>query len=92
LEAEEKKLAAGTSTSFQVFQTQRDLAQARTNELRALLDYNTSLVDFEALQEAAASGGGSTVVVGSPAPAAPTNSAPGPTITTTSAQQGQFTP
>lgn len=90
LEAEEKKLAAGTSTSFQVFQSQRDLSQARTNELRAILDYNRSLVDFEALQEAAISGGGSTVVVGSPAPVAPTNSAPGPTITTTSAQQGQF--
>ena len=30
LEAEEKKFAAGMSTSFEVFQAQRDLAQART--------------------------------------------------------------
>ena len=39
LEAEEKKFAAGMSTSFLVFQAQRDLAQARNTELRAVLDY-----------------------------------------------------
>ena len=33
LEAEQRKFAAGTSTSFIVFQAQRDLAQARNNEL-----------------------------------------------------------
>lgn len=52
LDAEERKLAAGTSTSFFVFQAQRDLAQARTNEVRAILDYQRSLVDFETVQEA----------------------------------------
>ena len=51
LEAEEKKFAAGIQTSFFVFQAQRDLAQARTNEIRAIADYNKSLVDFEAVQE-----------------------------------------
>jgi outer membrane protein len=51
LEAEEKKLAAGIQTTFFVFQAQRDLAQARTNEVKALLDYNKSMVDFEAVQE-----------------------------------------
>jgi len=51
LEAEEKKFAAGTQTSFFVFQAQRDLAQARTNEVRAILDYNKSQVDFEAAQQ-----------------------------------------
>lgn len=51
LEAEEKKLAAGIQTTFFVFQAQRDLAQARTNEVKAILDYNKSLVDFEAVQE-----------------------------------------
>jgi outer membrane protein TolC len=51
LEAEEKKAAAGTSTSFFVFQAQRDLAQAQNNELRATLDYNKSVVDFETVQE-----------------------------------------
>ena len=51
LEAEEKKFAAGIQISFFVFQAQRDLAQARTNEIRAISDYNKSLVDFEAIQE-----------------------------------------
>jgi len=50
LEAEEKKQAAGMSTSFFVFQAQRDLAQARTQEIQAIADYNKSLVDFEAVQ------------------------------------------
>jgi outer membrane protein TolC len=51
LDAEEKKFAAGIQTSFFVFQAQRDLSQARTNEVRAIGDYNKSLVDFEAVQE-----------------------------------------
>ena len=53
LDAEEKKFAAGIQISFFVFQAQRDLAQARTNEIRAMADYNKSLVDFEAVQETA---------------------------------------
>lgn len=52
LEAEERKFTAGTSTSFFVFQAQRDLSQARNTELRAILDYNRSLVDFQTVQEA----------------------------------------
>jgi outer membrane protein TolC len=52
LDAEERKFMAGTSTSFFVFQAQRDLSQARGNELRAILDYNRSLVDLETVQEA----------------------------------------
>jgi outer membrane protein TolC len=52
LEAEEKKFAAGMSTSFEVFQAQRDLSQARSNELRAVLDYDKSQVDFETVQVA----------------------------------------
>ena len=51
LDAEEKKFAAGIQISFFVFQAQRDLAQARTDEIRAISDYNKSLVDFEAVQE-----------------------------------------
>jgi outer membrane protein TolC len=51
LDAEQRKLAAGTSTNFQVFQAQRDLSQARTNEIRAILDYQQSVVDFETVQE-----------------------------------------
>ena len=50
LEAEEKKLAAGMSQSFFVFQAQRDLSQARTTEIQAIADYNKSVVDFETVQ------------------------------------------
>ena len=52
LDSESKRLDVGMSTSFLVIQAQRDLAQARTNELGAVLAYDLSLVDFEALQEA----------------------------------------
>ncbi len=58
LEAEQKKFAVGMSTSFLVFQAQRDLANARNGELRAILDYNRALVDFEAVQETSLTGGG----------------------------------
>lgn len=51
LDAEQRKFAAGTSTNFLVFQAQRDLAVARNNELRAILDYNLSKVDLETVQE-----------------------------------------
>jgi outer membrane protein TolC len=47
LRAEEKKLAAGLSTSYTVLQHQRDLAAARTNELRSLADYNLSLARLD---------------------------------------------
>jgi len=52
LDAERKRFEVGMSTSFLTIQAQRDLAQARTNELSAVLAYDLSLVDFEALQEA----------------------------------------
>jgi outer membrane protein TolC len=51
LEAEQKKLAAGMSTTFFISQFQRDLAQARVIEIQAIADYNKSLVDFQAVQE-----------------------------------------
>ena len=50
LEAEQKKFAVGLSTSFEVVQAQRDLAQARNSELQAVIDYVQSLVTFEAVQ------------------------------------------
>lgn len=52
LEAEEKKFQAGMTTSFLVFQAQRDLNQARNSELQALLDYDKAVVDFQTAQEA----------------------------------------
>ncbi len=63
LQAEQRKFAAGTSTSFFVFQAQRDLAQAQNNELRATLDYSKSLVDFETVQESSLGGGSGTITV-----------------------------
>ena len=50
LEAEKKKLDAGTSTSFIVLQLQSNLTAARSAEIRALADYNedlTLLAQFE---------------------------------------------
>jgi outer membrane protein TolC len=52
LDAEQKRFSVGMSTSFLVIQAQRDLTQARTNELAAVLAYNLALVDFEAIQQA----------------------------------------
>jgi HAE1 family hydrophobic/amphiphilic exporter-1 len=52
LDAERKRFEVGMSTSFLTIQAQRDLAQAKTNELGAVLAYDLSLVDFDALQEA----------------------------------------
>jgi outer membrane protein TolC len=43
LDAEQKKLASGKSTSFVVLQLQRDLTSARSEEIRALADYNQAL-------------------------------------------------
>ena len=65
LEAEQKKFAAGMSTTFFVLQAQRDLAQARDAELSAILDYTRSLVDFETVQQAPTYGGGGGLVISS---------------------------
>jgi outer membrane protein len=43
LDAEEKKLANGKSTSFQVLQLQRDLTTAEASEISAKSDYNKEL-------------------------------------------------
>jgi outer membrane protein TolC len=50
LEAEQKRMTVGLSTTFQLFQAQRDLARQRQQELNAIIDYNRSLVNFEAVQ------------------------------------------
>ena len=52
LDAEGKRFDVGISTNFLVIQAQRDLAQAKTSELAAILAYALALVDFEALQQA----------------------------------------
>ncbi len=63
LDAEEKKFAAGMSTNFLVTQAQRDLALAEVAEIRAIADYNKSLVDFQRVQEAGLSGGNGLISV-----------------------------
>jgi hypothetical protein len=63
-DAEQKRLDVGLSTNFLVIQAQRDLVQAKTNELSAVLAYDLALVDFDAVQLAppAAAGGGTVSV------------------------------
>jgi outer membrane protein len=56
LDAERKRFDVGISTSFLVIQAQRDMAQARTGELAAILAYDLALVDFDALQQAGPAG------------------------------------
>jgi hydrophobic/amphiphilic exporter-1 (mainly G- bacteria), HAE1 family len=51
LDAEQRRFEVGLSTSFLVIQAQRDLAIARNNETQALLDYQLSSVNFEAVQQ-----------------------------------------
>jgi outer membrane protein TolC len=51
LEAEQRKLIAGTSEQYLVLQAQRDLASARNDELRAILDYQQSVVDLDTVQQ-----------------------------------------
>jgi outer membrane protein TolC len=57
LEAEQRKFEAGTSTSFLVFQAQRDLSLARNVELQNILNFHRSIVNLETVQEAPLQGG-----------------------------------
>ena len=50
LEAEQKRMTVGLSSTFQLFQAQRDLARQRQQEVNALIDYNRSVIAFEAIQ------------------------------------------
>ena len=52
LEAEQRRYQVGLSTTFLVTQAQRDLLQARVNLLQTTLDYESALVNFEAVQQA----------------------------------------
>ncbi len=47
LAAEERKLSVGLSTNFFVLDAQDKLATARSQELKSLVDYNLSLVQYE---------------------------------------------
>jgi len=63
LDSERRRYEVGLSTSFFVTQAQRDLLQAQVNLLQATLDYQSSLVSFEALQLAPPLAAGDTVGV-----------------------------
>ncbi|MBI5345118.1 MAG: TolC family protein [Deltaproteobacteria bacterium] len=46
LAAEEKKLSAGRSTTYNVLKVQEDLIKARTNELAGAIDLNKAIINF----------------------------------------------
>jgi len=50
LDADNKRFQVGLASTFELLQSQRDLSRAMQNELRATIDYNQALVDFEAVQ------------------------------------------
>jgi outer membrane protein len=50
LEAAQSKMEVGMATNYEVVQAQRDFADARNNELRAVLNYRKALVNFETVQ------------------------------------------
>jgi len=56
LEAEEKRMTVGLSSTFQLFQAQRDLSSAQNQQLNAILDYNRALINFDAVQSVPLSG------------------------------------
>jgi len=80
LDAEQRRYDAGLSTTFLVTQAQRDLLQAQVNLLQTTLDYESALVNFEAVQQAPAGTSGDTLGIG------PANVVPLPTP----APQGLF--
>ncbi len=65
-EAEQRRYEVGLSTSFLVTQAQRDLAQAQVSQLQAMLDYQSSLVSFEALQLAPPLAAGDRIALNGP--------------------------
>ena len=64
LAAEESKFEVGTSTNFFIVQAQRDLATARDTELRAILDYQNAVIEFERVQQTSLAGAGISIIGG----------------------------
>ena len=62
LAAEQSKFGAGMSTNFFVVQAQRDLATAQDTELRAILDQQKALVEFDRVQRTSLSQAGISIV------------------------------
>ena len=63
LESEQRRYEVGLSTTFLVTQAQRDLLEAQVNLLQTLLDYESSLVRFEAVQQAPPSAAGDALAL-----------------------------
>ena len=63
LNAEQRRFEVGLSTTFLVTQAQRDLLEAQVNLLQTTLDYESALVNFEAVQQAPPLAAGDTVGV-----------------------------
>jgi outer membrane protein TolC len=51
LEAEDRKFAAGVSTTLELQVRQQQLAQAKASALQALIDYNRALITFDRVQK-----------------------------------------
>ena len=49
-EAEQKRITAGLSTSFQLLNAQQALTAAKLQESNAIIDYNRALLIFRSLQ------------------------------------------
>jgi len=54
---ERRRYGVGLSTTFLVTQAQRDLVQAQVSVLQTMLDYQSAVVDLEAVQSAPEGGG-----------------------------------
>jgi outer membrane protein TolC len=63
LTSERRRFDAGLSTTFLVTQAQRDLLEAEVNLLQTTLEYESALVNFEAVQTAPPLAAGDTVGV-----------------------------
>ena len=61
LQSEQRRYEVGLSTTFLVTQAQRDLLEAQVGLLQTTLDYQSALVNFEAIQQAPPLSAGDTV-------------------------------
>jgi outer membrane protein TolC len=61
LQSEQRRFEVGLSTTFLVTQAQRDLLEAQVNVLQTTLEYESALVNFEAVQQAPPLGQGDAV-------------------------------
>ena len=62
LNAEQSRFEAGLTTNFFVVQAQRDLAAAQDTELRAILDQQKALVEFDRVQRTSLSNAGISII------------------------------